>query len=125
MGFARSSRLSERGPKFQVAVRASADGRFTFEIFAVSGEPQTLQFETGYYTSPEDAERAGYEAIAATGLSTRDIDEARPVTPRHQLSRSPAGESGAVELGVLIPLVLVTNVIVAIIVWYAVGTLLR
>jgi hypothetical protein len=114
--------LSERGPKFRVAVRASADGRFTFEIFTVSGEPRTLHFESRYYASPDDAERAGYEAIAANGLPTRDIDEARPVT---SLSRSPGGESGAVELGVLIPLVLVTNVLVAIIVWYAVGALLR
>jgi hypothetical protein len=60
--------LSERGPKFQVAVRASADGRFTFEIFSVSGEPRTLQVGSQYYATPDDAERAGYAAIAAKGL---------------------------------------------------------
>ena len=66
--FARKTRLSENGPKFQVAVRASADGKFTFEIFSVSGEPRTLQVGSQYYATPDDAERAGYAAIAAKGL---------------------------------------------------------
>jgi hypothetical protein len=44
MGFVRS--LSDRNPKFSVAVRAFADGRCTFEIFAVSGERRTIQFES-------------------------------------------------------------------------------
>jgi hypothetical protein len=67
--FAWSIRLNECGPKFQVAVRASADGRFTFEIFSVSGEPRTLQVDRQYYATPDDAERAGYAAIAAKGPS--------------------------------------------------------
>jgi hypothetical protein len=117
MGFARSIQLSERGPKFSVAVRACAEGRFTFEIFTVSGEPRTLQVESRHYSSPGDAERAGYEAIAAKGL--------RPDWSGEELSPSPNSESGEVELGVLVPLVLVTNVIVAIIAWYAVGALFR
>ena len=66
--------MSDRDPKFSVAVRASADGRFTFEIFTVSGEPQTIRFETRHYSSPDDAERAGYEAIAAKDLQTLDLD---------------------------------------------------
>jgi hypothetical protein len=119
MGFARSSiQLSERGPKFSVAVRASADGRFTFEIFAVSGEPRTLQIESRHYSSPGDAQRAGYEAIAAKGPQAQDIDKA----PR---GTSPDSESGDVELEVLVILVTLTNIIVAIIAWYAVGALLR
>jgi hypothetical protein len=61
----RSIQLSDRNPKFSVAVRASADGRFTFEIFTVSGEPRTIRFESQDYSSPADAERAGYEVIAA------------------------------------------------------------
>jgi hypothetical protein len=125
MGFARSIQLSERGPKFSVAVRACAEGRFTFEIFTVSGEPRTLQVESRHYSSPGDAERAGYEAIAAKGLQMRDIDKARPVRSGEELGPSPNSESGEVELGVLVPLVLVTNVIVAIIAWYAVGALVR
>jgi hypothetical protein len=60
-----ASKLSERGPRFSVAVRACAGGRFTFEIFTVSGEPRTLQVESRPYSSPGDAQRAGYEAIAA------------------------------------------------------------
>jgi hypothetical protein len=101
--------LSERGPKFQVAVRASASGAFTFDIFTVSGEPRTLQVNTQLYATPADAARAGYEALAAKGLQTPEI--ARPV-------------SREVELGVFLPLVLVTNIIAAIVVWYAVGALL-
>jgi hypothetical protein len=42
--------------------------RFTFEIFSVSGEPRTLQVGSQYYATPDDAERAGYAAIAAKGL---------------------------------------------------------
>ena len=103
--------MSERGLKFQVAVRASAGGAFTFDIFTVSGEPRTLQVNRQLYATPADAARAGYEALAAKGLQTPDIDEARPV-------------SGDVELGVFLPLVLVGNVIAAIVVWHAVGTLL-
>ena len=72
-----ATKLSDRNPKFSVAVRASADGRFTFEIFTVSGEPQTIKFESRQYSSPGDAERAGYEAIAAKGLPTQDIEKAR------------------------------------------------
>ena len=86
--------MSDRNPKFSVAVRASADGRFTFEIFAVSGEPQTIQFESRHYSSPGDAERAGYEAIAANGLQTLDIDKARRVGSVEEFSSSPDSEFG-------------------------------
>jgi hypothetical protein len=125
MGLRGASDLSERGPKFSVAVRASADGSFTFEIFTVSGEPRTLHFESQNYSSPGDAERAGYEAIAAKGLQAQDIDKAPRVRTGQELGPSPDSESGEVELSALVLLVLVTNVIVAIIVWYAIGALLR
>ena len=94
----RSNQLSDRNPKFSVAVRASANGRFTFEIFTVSGEPRTVRFESRHYSSPGDAERAGYEAIAAKGFQT--IDKACPARSGQELSGSPDGESGEVELGV-------------------------
>ena len=96
----RSTSLSDRDPKFSVAVRASADGRFTFEIFTVSGEPRTIRFESRHYSSPGDAERAGYEAIAAKGFQTLEIDKACPARSGQELSGSPDGESGEVELGV-------------------------
>jgi hypothetical protein len=80
--------LSDRDPKFSVAVRASADGRFTFEIFTVSGEPRTLHLESPHYSSPGDAERAGYEAIAAEGLQTLDLGNARRVRCGQDLSSS-------------------------------------
>ena len=100
MGFARSIELSDRNPKFSVAVRASADGRFTFEIFTVSGEPQTIKFESRHYSSPGDAERAGYEAIAAKGLPTQDIEKARRAGSGLEFSPSPDSESGEVKPGV-------------------------
>jgi hypothetical protein len=100
MGFARSIQLSDRNPKFLVAVRASADGRFTFEIFTLSGEPQTIQFESQHYSSPVDAERAGYEVIAANGLQTLDIDKARRAGSGQEFSSSPDSESGEAEPGV-------------------------
>ena len=96
-GFGRSIQLSDRNPKFSVAVRASADGRFTFEIFTVSGEPQTIKFESRHYSSPGDAERAGYEAIAAKGLPTQDIEKARRAGSGLE---SPDSESGEVKPGV-------------------------
>jgi hypothetical protein len=99
MGFARSIQSSDRNPKSSVAVRASADGRFTFEIFTVSGEPQTIKFESRHYSSPGDAERAGYEAIAANGLQTQDIDKARRAGSG-QFNSSPGNESGEAEPGV-------------------------
>jgi hypothetical protein len=55
----------------------------------------------------------------------RTVDKAPRVRTGQELSPSPDSESGAVELGVLVPLVLVTNVIAAIVVWFAVGALLR
>jgi hypothetical protein len=122
-GTAWSKQLSDHGPKFQVAVRACASGEFSFEIFSVSGEPRTLELESQHYASPADAARAGYEAMAAKGLQTAEIDD--PAKSGRQPDPSPIGESGEVELGVLIPLVLVTNVVVAIVTWYAVGGFLR
>jgi hypothetical protein len=61
----RSSRVSERDPRFQVAVRASAEGRFTFQIFTLSGEPKTFHADSQTYATPADAAQAGYDAIAA------------------------------------------------------------
>ena len=80
-------------PKFSVAARACAEGRFTFEIFTVSGEPQTIRFESRHYSSPDDAERAGYEAIAAKGLQTLNLDNARRARPGQDLRSAQDNES--------------------------------
>jgi hypothetical protein len=63
-------------------------------LFAVSGEPQAIKFESRHYSSPGDAERAGYEALAAKGLQTLDIDAARRARSGQERSSSPYGESG-------------------------------
>jgi hypothetical protein len=55
-------------PKLEVAVVATSDGRFTFQIFAVSSEPRTLRIGSQYYLTPADAAKAGYEVIASRRL---------------------------------------------------------
>ena len=55
-------------PRYEVAVVATPDGRFTFQIFMVSGEPTTLQAGTERFVTPADAARAGYAMIAAKRL---------------------------------------------------------
>jgi hypothetical protein len=58
-------------------------------------------------------------------LQTLDTDKARRAGSGQEFSSSPDNESGEVELRPLVPLVLVTNVIVAIVAWYTVRALLR
>jgi hypothetical protein len=55
-----------REREFRVAVRARENGGYTYEIFTVASEPQTLLGDkNGHsYASPAEAERAGYEAVA-------------------------------------------------------------
>jgi hypothetical protein len=52
--------------EFRVAVRARESGGYTYQIFTVASEPQTIVGDrNGHsYASPAEAERAGYEAIA-------------------------------------------------------------
>jgi hypothetical protein len=49
--------------------------------------------------------------------------KARPL--KGQVAPPPEGELGKIEVGFLIPLMLATNIIVAIVVWYVVESLLR
>jgi hypothetical protein len=60
--------VSESLEEFRVAVLATHDGRFTFQIFTVCGEPKTLLTDSPHYTAPADAAQAGYEAIASMRL---------------------------------------------------------
>jgi hypothetical protein len=57
--------MSESLQEFRVAVLATDDVQFAFQIFRVSGEPRTLQRDSPRYTTPADAAEAGYEAIAS------------------------------------------------------------
>jgi predicted ATPase len=58
-----SNKSHEAGLKFKVAVRAQR-GRYAFQIFTVAGEPRTFQSNDRTYASPQEAEQAGYEAVA-------------------------------------------------------------
>jgi predicted ATPase len=64
--------LSESLEQFRVAVAATSDGKYTFQIFSVCGEPQTLQTDSRRYMTPADAAQAGYEAIAANSKVSPD-----------------------------------------------------
>jgi hypothetical protein len=57
--------LGESLQEFRVAVLATKDGRFTFQIFTVCGEPQTLQTDGQPNMTTADAAEAGYEAIVS------------------------------------------------------------
>jgi hypothetical protein len=49
--------------RYRVAIRASASGRYTFQLFTLAGEPQTFLTDDTGFDSPQDAERPGYEAL--------------------------------------------------------------
>jgi hypothetical protein len=56
--------MNERYLKFRVAVRARDNGQYMYQIFTLAGEPRTFQSDNRGYATPEEAERAGYDAIA-------------------------------------------------------------
>jgi hypothetical protein len=49
--------------QYRVAIRASAGGRYTYELFTLAGEPRTFLADDTGFDSPQEAERAGYEAL--------------------------------------------------------------
>ena len=56
--------MHESDLKFGVAVRARDGGRYFYQIFTVAGEPRTFQCDNKTYASPQEAEQAGYAAVA-------------------------------------------------------------
>jgi hypothetical protein len=48
---------------YRVAIRASASGRYTYQLFTLAGQPHTLLTDDTGFDSPHEAERAGYQAI--------------------------------------------------------------
>jgi hypothetical protein len=66
--FGEDQRLSNIHPRCEVAVVATPDGKFTFQIFAVSSEPKTLEIGTERYMTPADAAQAGHAMIATKRL---------------------------------------------------------
>jgi hypothetical protein len=76
--------LSEGLQEFQVAVVATKDGEFTFQIFTVCGEPQTLQTDSHRYMTPADAAQAGHEAIVSMRDGIRAVEVERSATKSSQ-----------------------------------------
>jgi hypothetical protein len=48
---------------YGVAIRAGAGGRYTYQLFTMAGEPRTFLADDTSFDSPQEAERAGYEAL--------------------------------------------------------------
>jgi hypothetical protein len=65
MGLSAEQCVSESLEEFRVAVRATEDGLYAFQIFRVGGEPRTLLNDSPRYMTPADAAQAGYEALAS------------------------------------------------------------
>jgi predicted ATPase len=57
--------MNEPDQNFRVAVRAEDSGGYVYQIFTVAGEPRTFRSDSRRYATPEEAERAGYEAVDA------------------------------------------------------------
>jgi hypothetical protein len=62
--------MNERDTKLRVAIRARDRGGYMYQIFSLAGEPRTVWSDEKSYPSPEEAERAGYKAIAALNRSS-------------------------------------------------------
>jgi hypothetical protein len=71
--------LSESLEKFSVAVVATDDGRFAYQVFLVCGEPRTLLTDSARYSTPDDAAQAGYEAVASMSETPIRRPRAAPV----------------------------------------------
>jgi hypothetical protein len=62
-GFRGVAILRDSPEKFGVAIVATDDGRFAYQVFLVCGEPRTLLTDSPRYSTPADAALAGYEAV--------------------------------------------------------------
>ena len=69
--------MSESLENFSVAVVATDDGRFAYQVFLVCGEPRTLLTDSARYLTPDDAAQAGSEAVAAMS----ETPVSRPYAP--------------------------------------------
>jgi hypothetical protein len=71
-----SGRTMISGSQYRVAIRAGAGGRYTYQLFTLAGEPRTFLADDTDFDSPQEAERAGYEALER--LDSATIAEAMP-----------------------------------------------
>jgi hypothetical protein len=76
-GHSAELQLSESLENFSVAVVATDDGRFAYQVFLVCGEPRTLLTDSARYLTPDDAAQAGYQAVA----SMSETPVRRPYAP--------------------------------------------
>jgi hypothetical protein len=59
----------------KVAVRAGNNGRYSYQIFTVAGEPKTVLTanNNSTYASPAEAVRAGLRVAATLNCISRDL----------------------------------------------------
>jgi hypothetical protein len=65
-----NGKMTSSNARFSVAVCARGNGKYIFQIFTVTAEPQTFLSDDTTYRSPEEAERAGYKALEALARQT-------------------------------------------------------
>jgi hypothetical protein len=65
-----NGKMTSSNARFSVAVCARGNGKYIFQIFTVTAEPQTFLSDDTTYCSPEEAERAGYKALEALARQT-------------------------------------------------------
>jgi hypothetical protein len=63
--------------------------------------------------------------VANEHPAERDVDRTRTLKSDPSVPRRCAGQSGRIEVAVLIPLLLATNIVIAVVAWYVVGAFLR
>jgi hypothetical protein len=73
--WARTMETASNEQEFRIAVRARKNGRYSYQIFTVAGEPKTLLNSRGHpgYASPAEAAKAGLEAAAVLNCIGRDL----------------------------------------------------
>jgi hypothetical protein len=73
--WARTMETALNEQELRIAVRARKNGRYSYQIFTVAGEPKTLLSSRHLrsYASPADAAKAGLEAAAVLNCIERDL----------------------------------------------------
>jgi hypothetical protein len=121
-------------------IEAQSKGRFPRDVaMAPQSGPQPAAMLSGLGSSrlgsakqPANNRRAAHRTGCTKQMSDaprnsvkRDADRFRPLKSRRQISLPLIGELGQLELTVLLLLVLAADVIVATVLWFVVGPLLR
>jgi hypothetical protein len=75
VGWAKTMETASNEQELRIAVRAAKNGRYSYQIFTVAGEPRTLLSSRRHrsYASPAEATKAGLAAAAVLNCIGRDL----------------------------------------------------